>query len=376
MPRLIILASPFSARNFFHAVRLAIKGTMLTRTHCSFYHFPETKQLVHRIEKRAYEIKMLDRQRKRLPIFRRLHRWLLALQYNGWCRLFQQNTNTVAMCWNGTEGRRKLFCEAAKRSGVKILFLELSPLPGYLCCDPVGINFNNSLPRHKDFYLKWLEGKNVPIDSKRWIHLREKIVPRAVHRKHRKSQQQPHSSIPKNKFVFCPLQVPSDSQVRTHGNWIQGVPHMVEVLHQASRHLPDDWSLLLKEHPSAKVRLSHFPTDKQFKWVNDLPTFDLVKSCNGVITLNSSVGLQAFLYHCPVLVLGDAFYDFHPMAIKVLNQNHLNKLISQPDTWNFDSCVREAFLGYLTEVYYLPAYLHKKQLSQKAIAKIETLISN
>ena len=387
MPRLIVLASPFSVRKFFHAVSSTIKDTLLVNVgHWSIRHFPETRSIVEQVEEETNKRRLLKGQRS-VSIFRYIYRWLLFLQYNGWRRLFQESGDAVAMCWNGMGGRRQLFLEAARRSGAKVLFLETSPFPGYLSIDPVGINAKNSLPRHADFYLKWMEGTNKSRhlsdktckESKNWEELRKKIVPRKPHRKSAVSQSRHVGSIPKNKFVFCPLQVPSDSQVLEHGDWIDDLPHMIEVLYQASRYLPEDWSLLIKEHPSAKVPNRHMilsREDERFRLANHLPTFDLVQTCRGVVTLNSSVGLQAFLYDCPVLILGHAFYGFHPLTIKALDQNHLNSLFSKSDTWGFDSSARGAFLRYLTEVYYLPVNLSERQcLSPRAVTQLKNLIS-
>ena len=386
MPRLIVLTSPFSVRRFFCAIKSEINDTILTNVgQWSFHDYPETKLIVQQVEEDTNRKRLLKGQ-KSPSIFRQIRRFLLGIQYNGWRRLFRQNANAVAMCWNGTDGRRRLFVEAARRSGAKVLFLELSPIPEHLTCDPIGINANNSLPRNADFYLEWMKGADKPsstsassLENNKWAHFRQKIVPRKAHRKSSVYQSGFTGSIPQNKFVFCPLQVPYDSQVLEHGDWINGLPHMIEAIYQASRHLPDNWSLLIKEHPSSKVGFSHLilsREDERFKLVNNLPTFELVQACQGVVTLNSSVGLQAFFYGRPVLVLGHAFYDFHPVAIKVSDQNHLDSLFSNAETWTFDPVIRDVFLKYLIEEYYLPIDLNERQcLSPKTVVKLKNLIS-
>ena len=386
MPRLIVLASPFSARRFFCAIKSEINDSLLINVgQWSFHAYPETKSIVQQVEEDSHRKRLMKGQES-FSVFRQIRRFLLGIQYNGWRRLFHHNADAVAMCWNGTDGRRRLFVEAAKRSGVKVLFLEHSPIPEHLTCDPIGLNANNSLPRNADFYLEWMKeadrsSSTSPSSSenKKWTHFRQKIVPRKAHRKSSVYQSGFNGSIPQNKFVFCPLQVPNDSQVLEHGDWINGLPHMIEAIYQASRNLPDNWSLLIKEHPSAKVGFSHLilsREDERFKLVNNLPTFELVEASRGVLTLNSSVGLEAFFYSRPVLVLGHAFYDFHPVAIKVSDQNHLNSLFSNPEIWTFDPKIRDVFLKYLIEEYYLPFNLNERQcLSPKTVVKLKNLLS-
>lgn len=90
---------------------------------------------------------------------------------------------------------------------------------------------------------------------------------------------------------------------------------------------------LLKEHPHA-VGL----TPKSFyRKVSLLPNCEVIspftnnislhENSRGVITLTSTLGLQAAILGKPVYVLGNVFYDFHPNVKKVVGFEELNNVL-------------------------------------------------
>ncbi len=97
--------------------------------------------------------------------------------------------------------------------------------------------------------------------------------------------------------------------------------------------IPFPSKLLVKEHPHA-VGL----TPKSFyRSVSLLPNSEvispftnnisLLKNSKGVITLTSTLGLQAAIMGIPVYVLGNVFYDFHPNVKKVTGFEELNYIL-------------------------------------------------
>lgn len=277
----------------------------------------------------------------------------LKMQYN-WCvRYLKKRVPTCLIVWNGVKGHRSLLAVAARDLKIPVVYLEEAPLPGRITVDFMGVNYGNSLPRTKDFYTRWLDERGL--SKTKWRKLGEAMVPRGARGDSSVRHDDAPASLKKERFIFCPLQVPGDSQITIYGDWIRSVEHMIEVLHNVSRSLPDGWHLRLKEHPSSSVsyaeKLSALE-DARFRVDNNTNTMQQIELSRAVLNVNSSVGLQAFFFDKPVIVLGKAFYTFANMAEKVEDETKLSQLLSDPEALSFDVSAREAFMAYLDEEYF------------------------
>ncbi|MGL5010757.1 MAG: capsular biosynthesis protein, partial [Paracoccaceae bacterium] len=158
---------------------------------------------------------------------------------------------------------------------------------------------------------------------------------------------------------FCPLQVPDDSQVTLFAGWTGGMAGFLAALGQAAARLPEGWHLRLKEHPSAKVPLGDLiaPLVAQGRVVLDNATdsFAQLAASRGVVTLNSSMGLQAFFHDKPVVVLGRAFWALPGVATVVTEQAGLDAAFADAGALTFDAGLRAAFMNWLDQCYY-PAF--------------------
>jgi len=87
--------------------------------------------------------------------------------------------------------------------------------------------------------------------------------------------------------------------------------------------LPFPYKLYVKEHPAAVgTRAKEF-----YKELKKIPNIvlisphenieNIIKNSSGVVTLTSTVGLEAALAGKPVYVLGDVFYSYHPLCREV-----------------------------------------------------------
>lgn len=97
--------------------------------------------------------------------------------------------------------------------------------------------------------------------------------------------------------------------------------------------LPFPYKLYVKEHPAVVgTRPNSF-----YKELKRIPNVflispyenveNLIKKSQGIITLTSTVGLEAVLSGKPVYLLGDVFYSFHPLCRKIQNFNELKRQI-------------------------------------------------
>lgn len=296
--------------------------------------FPETEARVALCLSRA----------KRQP--QGLGRWfkagLIRLQYNGARRLFQRHPGAVAVAWNGLGGSRQAFLLAARDAGLATLYCELAPFPGRITLDPMGVNAESSIPPD----LTHFDASN------NWRALGDTLTARTS----RRTDVGQTQGTPQGSYLFCPLQVPNDSQVTLFAGWTGGMTGFLTALTEAASHLPEGWHLRVKEHPSAKIPLTDAlkPLLATGKAVLDNTTdsFAQLAASKAVVTLNSSMGLQAFFHDKPVITLGRAFFARSPIVTPADNQPTLNALFAAPQSLTFDPTQRAQLMNWLDQVYY------------------------
>ena len=299
----------------------------------SFRGFPQTEARVAFCLARA----------KRQP--QGLGRWLKAAliraQYNGARRLFQRSPGAVAVAWNGLGGSRQAFLLAARDAGCGTLACELAPFVDRITVDPKGVNAESSV--------MGVDVSGVAAGDG-WRALGAGLVARAS----RRTDVGQAQGAPEGRYLFCPLQVPNDSQVTLFAGWTGGMAGFLDALAQAVVHLPEDWHLRVKEHPSARVALALGPLVATGRVVVDNATdsFVQVQGSLGVVTLNSSMGLQAFFYDKPVVVLGRAFFARPELVTVAADQTTLNATFAAADSLSFEPTQRARFMNWLDRVYY------------------------
>jgi capsular polysaccharide export protein len=305
------------------------------------------------------------------PTVRRLKKTMLAWQYNGARALFTRSPDAVAVAWNGLNGSRRAFMDGAKDAGAARLYYELSPLAGRITVDPCGVNFTNGLPREIAPYLTWFAGSGLVTDI--WRRQGHKITARAAGRSPSPSKGAPPLT---DRFLFVPLQVPGDSQLRLFGGAYKTVEAFIETLIELSGNLPKGWHLRLKEHPSSPSSVAHFQekmADRPIFFDNATDTFEQVAASQAVITINSSVGLESMFFDKPVVAVGQCFWAVAGVAHAAPDRTSLAALLAVPDSLGFDPKARDAYLSFLTEVYY-PQFANNpdgsKYLPPKDVDKI------
>ncbi len=328
----------------FAALARVDGGRRLGMIPLSFTDHPETAERVAAAMLRA----------KRQP--KGIHRWfkrqLIRGQYN-WARAhFEAYPDRIAVAWNGLTGSRMAFMAGARDAGAATLFAELAPFPGRITLDPAGVNAEGSVPQEPAFYRDWAAGDASRSDES-WRALGAGMVARPSRRD---DVRQGSDTMPEGPFLFCPLQVPGDSQVTLFAGWTGGMAGFLAALGQAAMRLPEGWHLRLKEHPSAKVPLGDLvaPLVANGRVVLDNATdsFAQLVASRGVVTLNSSMGLQAFFHDKPVVVVGRAFWALPGVATKVAGQAGLDVAFADPDALTFDPTLRAAFMNWLDREYY------------------------
>jgi capsular polysaccharide export protein len=311
--------------------------------------YPETND-------RAAACLVTARRQPRSSLHRAAKRWLYALQYNAFRHHFEADPTAVAVAWNGITGTRAAFMAAASDAGRPRLFLERAPLPGRLTVDPVGVNQENSLPRDGKVYLDWA-GSDPARTGAGWRAMAPKLVARAPKRGD-VTQGAVSEQLADSPFVFCPLQVPDDTQIRQFAGWVGDMDGFLAVVSGAVTSLPPGWHLRFKEHPSSKIPLARALEQviarhgDRVVIDNHTDTFGQVAAARAVLTLNSSVGLQAFFFDKPVIVLGQAFFRLEGLVTPVDDPAGLAAAFANAADLAFEAPLRDAFMNYLDQVYY------------------------
>lgn len=267
---------------------------------------------------------------------------IYAMQYSGFRDYFVRNPNSVAVVWNGRHGIRHIFIQAAKDAGVKTLYLELSPIPNSITVDCTGINYENSVPRQSDFFLKY-EDKSL-----NWKYILKYFSQRSL----TPSSQNKENCL-EQPYIFVALQSEGDSQLRDFGGNFRTVDSFLDAVCEASQAAIGLRKIFIKEHPNcsinAIIKAKDYPN---VEIVNHLDTIELCKNADLILTVNSSVGLQALFLEKPVAAAGNAYWSIDGICYRARSVEELKALFVQT-FFDCDVSLRNSFLNYLVNEYYV-----------------------
>lgn len=345
---MIVYPAEYNARKaaaFAMLAQAAGGGRRLAMVWLNFRDHPETAA-------RAAAALARAKRQPKTPLLRWLKRQLLRGQYNWSRRYFSRHPDDVAVAWNGLSGSRMAYLAGARDAGAACLHMELAPFPGRITLDPKGVNAEGSVPQDPDFFRQWVAGSpNRQTES--WRAMGAGMVARSSRRA---DVGQGAADLPDSPYLFCPLQVPDDTQVTLFSGWCGGMSGFLAALAEAADQLPPGWHLRLKEHPSARqslrAALAPLLASGRVFLDNSADSFAQLAASRSVVTLNSSMGLQAFFHDKPVIVLGRAFFALPGLVTVADSQTSLNTAFAQPDTLRFDASLRSAFMTWLDQVYY------------------------
>lgn len=135
-----------------------------------------------------------------------------------------------------------------------------------------------------------------------------------------------HLSAPERhkRWFLVPLQVNNDGQVQHHSRF-RDMPHFLdEVVASFAVHAPRDLQLVIKHHPMdraytdytrhiARLAAQH-GLQGRLLYLHDQHLPSLLQHARGVVTVNSTVGLQALFHGAPVITLGESVYGIPGMV--------------------------------------------------------------
>lgn len=254
----------------------------------------------------------------------------------------------TVVVWNGQQLFARASAVGAKQKDIPIRFLEIANLPGMIFADPEGVNASSLLASRpnildglpsvdESIHQKWISDyeqskANPPPQSR--ITLSQKIssiinfllkkvtagvcqrsmssLKRSVPaRSHPKSERISREDLKDLSYIFLPLQVCGDTQLKLHST-IDNVA-AVRIAHAKASELGSE--LLVKIHPAEfdnalLSSITELQKELGFRLISG-PITDVIKFSKLVVTINSTVGLEALIYDVNLLTLGNSFYkDF------------------------------------------------------------------
>lgn len=127
-------------------------------------------------------------------------------------------------------------------------------------------------------------------------------------------------NINNNKYIFFPLQVASDSQIILNSDisLINALKYSIDLSKK------ENCDLVVKFHPAERdykviKKILEMKSKYNFKIIND-NTFEVIKKSQKVVTINSTVALEAKILDKEVIILGRSYY-------KYFNYNRLKNYI-------------------------------------------------
>ena len=259
---------------------------------------------------------------------------LYAIYYQA---LKSRNAKTVVL-WNGLKFRQRIAMAAAAELGMRTFVMENGLLPGMTTLDPQGVNYVNSVPRDPAFFLPYA-------DQYDWLPPEPPV--------------NPPQDVPKD-YIFVPFQVNTDSQIVLFSDWIKDMSALTEVFLKAEQSLGDAMPhIVMKTHPACGQDYTQLAKalqqeSQRITLLNTGDTQSLISHAKAVITINSTVGIEAITRNIRTLVLGQAFYNLPGLTLSARDQTQLEAALTELPEFNPDPVLRLGFLNYLKHEYQVP----------------------
>ncbi|THV15710.1 capsular polysaccharide export protein, LipB/KpsS family [Rhizobium rhizophilum] len=258
---------------------------------------------------------------------------------------FEDHPQAKALVFNGylmPDSIAKAVSETLRR---ETLVLENGFFPGTSQADTAGINFDSTLPRDHAFY-EWVADK---ISDER----PQELVKRPSKQKATNQVETPP------RYMFVPMQVPSDMQILKHSPWISDMRHLYQVIYEQAERFPER-HFVVKEHPSFPLSIQQqISRHPRILFANHNETRLLIEGAEAVLTVNSTVGLESLLLGKKVITLGNAPYNVEGMVLQCRNEQELHAALVAIESWTPNTTVINAFIRYVHNVFLLRGDVRK-----------------
>jgi hypothetical protein len=179
--------------------------------------------------------------------------------------------------------------------------------------------------------------------------------------------------------VFFPMQYQPEQSTLVGGVYFA---NQIAVIENIAKAMPLGSTLVVKEHPRGRgsrptwqyTHLAHFPNIM----FCDATSKELIRQCDAVVTITSTIGLEAMALDKPIVVLGQCYYDFAEIVYKPQSWPELAKVLRRilvDREYDLNVGRRDIadrfFLSYLEAR--IPVLLNKDSASEVADAVVDEL---
>jgi capsular polysaccharide export protein len=268
-----------------------------------------------------------------------------------------QHQIEVICLFNGYHWIDQVAKYLAKKKGLKVVYFEDGLFRPYtVTCDNKGINAASSVSQDPDFY------DSIIVDKKRlkkytfkpenplflhrkkeslikvgfvkalsmfgnitrlhpnyYVHINWSHAIRYFLFKVSYSRRKNDPIVLPKEYVFLPFQVSRDTQIFYNSPNIKNMEELLERVHTAVARYNQidgrDVKIVVKEHPEDMSRNNYkqlkekYNNNQEVIFIGKYNVKDLIKHSLAVITINSTVGIEALVQKKRVITLGDALYN-------------------------------------------------------------------
>jgi capsular polysaccharide export protein len=282
----------------------------------------------------------------------------------------QHEINVICL-FNGYHWIDQVARYIAKEKGIKVVYFEDGLFRPYtVTCDTKGINSASSVPQEPEFYDSIIVDKErlkkyifKPEDSlfltrkkeslfkigfvkalsmfggiirlhpNYYVHINWSHAIRYFLFKMLYPRRNNDSIVLPEEYVFVPFQVSRDTQIFYNSPNIKKMEHLLESVHTAVLRLNQEdgrnVKIVVKEHPEDMSRNNYKNLKEKYKYNQDVifvQKFNikkLIKQSLAVITINSTVGIEALVHNKKVITLGEALYNIEGIVEKCKDPSRL-----------------------------------------------------
>lgn len=282
----------------------------------------------------------------------------------------------------------------SRKNNIPIRIFELGYFrPFTVTIDYLGVNQENSVPRDRDFY------ESIEIDYDRYSKYLlepEKAIPDVETDEKLRSiyyefiEQSNGTPVHENKikiysrktcevlerfkkngvkYLFVPFQLETDTQMIRFSKNIKTcyelVKYVIKAVEIYNTLYGDEIKVIFKNHPMWKKNHKNLDVKKindlinhydHSYYINHVDTIELIKHSTAVITINSTVGLEALMHYKPVITLGEAFYNIPGISNHCEDPNRLYEVLHKTLYSKVEVDLIKKFLYYLRFYYFVEAY--------------------
>lgn len=267
----------------------------------------------------------------------------------------------VLVVWNGRLPWYRAAVAQAQALGIPVCYLEYGFFPDTLQMDGCGVNAAASIAA---LPAEWFAA--LPHDPAVWL---TPFAQRGVEFTAGANALPGDVERLPARAVVVPLQLDGDTQLTDHSPWIRDMAHLLDAVCAAT---PEGMPVIVKEHPSAATReetaLLHarYP---RVTWCRYRSVAELLPAARVVVTVNSSVGLQALCRRVPVVACGAALWAKPAFCQSARNGAQLAAAIHGASAYEPDCQTLGSFLTYLRGRWGVPYHFPAMYARICAIAK-------